>query len=420
MPRSDSATREVFPSPCWCGVLAVTALVVIASGCRPGAPPSPPPPVVEVLEVVPTNATRFVTFIGQLDSPQNVEVRARIEAFVEQVLFTEGMEVAAGDLLFALDRRPFEERLAAAQGGLAEAEAALNKALKDVARLEPLAERRAIPRQDLDNAVASVAVSQANLLSARARVNSAELDLGYCAVRAPLAGLIGAREVSVGSLVGKGQPTLLATISQLDPIWFHCAISEVDYLLTQDKASAAGRKIGDLPVTLILADGTEHAEPGHWIFLDRAVDVKTGTIRARVEFPNPDKVLRPGMFARARISIRSREPGILVPERALVELQGKAFVWVVGPDNLARQRPVQAAFRRIGPHVVILEGLQAGERIVVEGVQKLRNEMPVQPRTAAPPAPTAPTAPTGANAAPGESRHAGQAANPHGQEHDHG
>jgi membrane fusion protein, multidrug efflux system len=142
--------------------------------------------------------------------------------------------------------------------------------------------------------------------------------------------MIGARQVSVGSLVGKGEPTLLATISQLDPIWFYCAISEVDYLHAQRTANALGRQIGDLPVTLILADGSEHPEPGKWVFLDRAVDVTTGTIRARAEFSNPDGLLRPGMFARIRISLRIEGGNILVPERALAELQGKSFVWVVG------------------------------------------------------------------------------------------
>jgi membrane fusion protein (multidrug efflux system) len=160
----------------------------------------------------------FTEFIGQLDSPQNVEVRARVEAFVEQVLFTEGANVVKGAPLFLLDKKPFEQRLAAAEGMLAEAKAALGKYQADVARLTPLAKAKAIPRQDLENAVASVAVGEANVLSAEARVESATIDRDYCDVKAPLDGMIGAKQVSVGSLVGKGEPTLLATISQLDPI----------------------------------------------------------------------------------------------------------------------------------------------------------------------------------------------------------
>jgi membrane fusion protein (multidrug efflux system) len=379
-------TRRIVPKQV--GITASLALLAAAQaltmvGCKPPPPSAPPPPVVQVMDVALTNVARSALFIGQLDSPQNVEVRARVEAFVDQVLFTEGTDVKAGAPLFLLDKKPFEEQLAAANGMLAEARASLVKCEKDVARLTPLAEKKAIPQQDLDNAVASVAVAQANVLSAEARAKSAELDLGYCDVKAPVEGQIGAKEVSVGSLVGKGEPTLLATVSQLDPIWFYCAISEVDYLNAQRTATEIGRKIGDLQASLILADGTEHPEPGKWVFMDRAVDIKTGTIRARAEFRNPSKLLRPGMFARVRLSVPTEKGNILVPERALVELQGKSFVWVVDADNKAAQRPVQVAPNRIGAHAVILDGLKPGERIVVEGLQKLRQGAPVQPATAA-------------------------------------
>lgn len=359
------------------------ALLLGLCGCeekKVAAPPPPPPVLVQTLNT--TNVTLSTEFIGQLDSPQNVEVRARIEAFVDAIPFTEGTEVKEGDLLFSLDPKPFQQRLAAAEGSLAEARAALNKYEKDVARLQPLAEKRAIPQQDLDNAVASVEVGKANVLSAKARVESALIDLGYCEVRAPVAGLIGAKQVSVGSLVGKGQPTLLATISTLDPIWFYCGVSEVDYLRAERTVQETGHRVGELPVRLILADGTELDEPGKWVFIDRAVDVATGTIRLRAEFPNARKVLRPGMFARARIDVRSGKSSILVPQRAVVELQGKLFVWVVGEDNKSTQRPIVAR-QRIGSAWLIEEGVKVGDRIVVEGLQKVRESAPVMPLTAA-------------------------------------
>jgi membrane fusion protein (multidrug efflux system) len=336
-----------------------------------------PPPIVHVREIVPTNASFAFEFIGQLDSPQNVEVRARVEAFVDRVRFTEGTEVKEGDALFALDSKPFLEKLAAANGSLAEAKASLNKYEKDVARLRPLAEKRAIPQQDLDNAMAAVDVGRANVQSAEARVKSAELDLSYCDVRAPLSGLIGAKQVPVGSLVGKGQPTLLATISQLDPIWFNCSISEIDYF-TQRKMRESGYKTADLPVTLILANGSAHPEPGRWIFLDRAVDAATGTLRARIEFSNSQKLLRPGMFGRARINLQTGKDSILVPQRAVQELQGTNFVWIIDQNNLTWQRFVKVG-TRIGSNWLIEEGLKAGERIIVEGVQKVREGAPAQP-----------------------------------------
>jgi membrane fusion protein (multidrug efflux system) len=194
--------------------------------------------------------------------------------------------------------------------------------------------------------------------------------------------LIGAAQVTEGSLVGKGQPTLLATISKLNPIWVYCAISEVEYLRAQRRAQEHGRQLGELPVHLILADGSELPTPGKWVFLDRAVDATTGTLRARAEFPNPNKLLRPGMFARLRLSLPTGKPRILIPQRAVQELQGKNFVWVIGPDQRSSQRTVTVG-PRLGSEWLIEEGLAAGEQIVIEGIQKLREGAPVNPKTAA-------------------------------------
>jgi RND family efflux transporter MFP subunit len=360
-------------------ILASILVLATFIGCKAKETPAPPPPMVEVAEAVSTDVPISIEFIGQLDSPQNVEVRARVEAFVDKVLFTEGAEVKAGDPLFVLDSKPYQEQLAAAQGALAEAKAALNKYEKDVARLKPLAEKRAIPQQDLDNAVASVDVGKANVLSAQARVESAKIDLGYCDVKAPISGLIGAKEVSVGELVGKGQPTLMATISMLDPIWFYCNISEVQYLRSETVARQTGKEIPDLPVSLILGDGSIHPDKGKFIFLDRAVDPKTGTLRVRAEFPNTEKVLRPGMFARIKVDVGFRKDSILVPERAVAELQGKNFIWIIDADNKASQQAVKVG-ESIDGNLVILEGLKPGERFVVEGLQKVREGAPVQPK----------------------------------------
>jgi membrane fusion protein (multidrug efflux system) len=337
--------------------------------------------MVQVLTIAATNAPSTAEFIGQLDSPQNVEIRARVEAFVDKVLFTEGTEVKEGDPLFKLDDKPFLERLAAANGTLAEAKAALNKYEKDVARLTPLAEKRAVPQQDLDNAVASVDVGKASVLTAKAQLDSATFDVGYCDVRSPVTGLIGAKQVSIGELVGKGVPTLLATISTLDPIWFYCNVSEMDYLKAEAECQRTGKRVADLPVALILGDGSAHADPGKFVFIDRAVDIKTGTLRVRAEFPNTRKVLRPGMFGRIRVDLGARPDSILVPERSVAELQGKTFVWLVGPDSKAAQRPVKVG-GQVGDRFLILEGLKPGDRIVVEGLQKVREGATVKPMTA--------------------------------------
>lgn len=361
------------------------------TACKKPEVAAPPPPVVGVMEVTTSDVPLTTTLIGQLDSPGNVDVRARVEGFVDKMLFIEGVEVKQGDLLFELDKKPFLERLAAANGALAEAHAALNKYEKDVARLMPLAEKRAIPQQDLDNALASVDVGKAGVETAKARVESAQIDLGYCDIKAPVSGLIGAKQVSIGELVGKGEPTLLATISTLDPIWFYCNVSEVEYLQAKAKSKHTGKEVEDVPLTLVLSDGTEHSDPGKFVFIDRAVDVKTGTLRVRAEFPNKEKLLRPGMFSRVRVNLGARPDCITVPERAIVALQGKTFVWVVGSDGKVAQRPVTTG-EQVGSVFIINEGLKAGEKIVVEGVNKLREGIPVNA--------IAPAAKTGASDKP--------------------
>jgi RND family efflux transporter MFP subunit len=358
-----------------------SAAALSICGCTKQVSAPLPPPIVQVVEIVPANVPMATEIIGQVDSPQNVEIRARVEAFVDKLLFTEGTEVKEGEPLFKLDDKPFLQRLDAAKAGLVEAKAALNKYEKDVARLKPLAEKRAVPQQDLDNAMASVDVGNANVLSAQARVEFVTLDLGYCDVRAPITGLIGAKQVSIGDLVGKGQPTLLATISTLDPMWFYCNISEVEYLKAEAEARRSGKRVQDLPISLLLADGSVHPDKGKFVFLDRAVDVKTGTLRVRAEFPNSAKRLRPGMFGRIKVDLGVRPGSILVPERAVAELQGRNFVWVVGSDNKTSQRAVKVGLQ-FGENLMILEGLKSGEHIVVEGLQKVREGALVKPMTA--------------------------------------
>lgn len=374
--------------------LVAAALALVAASCEKPATQQLPPPVVEVMELTAQKVARSTTFVGQLDSPQNVDVRARVESFLDKMLFEEGSLVEQNAPLFLLDKKPFEERLAAAKGELDRAKAALGKSKQDVERLTPLVAAKAMPKKDLDDATSATEANTAAVASAEANVKSAELNLGYCDIRAPLAGRIGAKQVDVGSLVGKGEPTLLVTISQVDPIWFYCSISEVDYLQADRIAREAGRKMGELPVHLILSDGTEHSAAGKWIFIDRIVDPTTATIRARAEFPNPDKNLRPGMFARVRVSLPGDADDVLVPERALTELQGKYFLWVVGADGKASQRPVEVAPNRIGPNAVVLSGVKPGEKIVVEGVHKLREGAPVQAKPFAPLAKTDDTKPT--------------------------
>lgn len=352
--------------------IAVAAIAgTLLAACDKPAAPELPAPVVQVMEIRNSTVSQTFTLIGQLDSPQNVDVRARVEAYVEEIAFTEGSKVKQGDLLFRLDRLPFVEKLAGAKAALAEATVSQRKYEVDVARLKPLVANGGVSKQDMDNAQASLDASIASVESAKARVETAQLDLGYCDVKAPIDGLIGAKEVSVGDLVGKGQPTLLATMSSLDPMWFYCNISEADYIRTKTRTEELGKDLSTLPLTLILPGGKEHEHKGKIVFFDRAVNVKTGTMRMRVEFPNPTELLRPGMFTRARIEAGARE-SIMIPERAVSELQGKTFVWIVDAEKKVHLRPVRLG-DLIGSEIAVLEGLTPGERIIVEGVQKVRD-----------------------------------------------
>jgi membrane fusion protein (multidrug efflux system) len=388
-------------------VLMAAAAAFAVCGCKKAAPPPPPPPIVQVMDIAATNVPLHAEFIGQLDSPQNVEIRARVEAFVQEIPFAEGTEVKQGELLFKLDDGPYQQRLNAAKGMLAEANAALAKYRADTNRLTPLAAKRAVPQQDLDNALASVDVGKAAVTSAWARVESAQLDLSYCTVTAPMSGVIGAKQVSIGELVGKGQPTLMATMSTLDPIWFYCNISEVQYLRYQTETRRGGKTAEDLPITLLLATGSEHPDKGRIVFMDRAVDAKTGTLRVRASFTNSESLLRPGMFARIRVDLGVRTNSILVPERAVTELQGKSFAWIIGADNKASQRAVKVG-ETMGENLLILKGLEAGERIITEGLQKVSEGAPVEPKTAAQMAEAAAEAAKHAEAShakPGEAKH---------------
>ncbi len=386
---SPKISRQPLPRPlqrCWRVTTALLAMLTLGlmlatTACNKPAAVTLPPPIVIVAPVVPTNAPATAEFIGQLDSPNTVQIRARTEGFVDKIIFTDGTEVKAGDPLFKLDDKPYQERLAAANGALAEANAALNKYQKDVARLTPLAEKHAVPQQDLDNAIASVDVGKAGVLSAEAQVQSATLDVNYCDIRSPINGLIGASAVAGGDFVGKGEPTLLATISELDPIWFYCNVSEVDYLRASAEIQRTGKSFQDLPITLMVGDGSTHPETGKFVFVDRTVDPKTGTLRVRAEFANPQRLLRPGMFARISVDLGTRPNSILVPERAVAELQGNYFVWVIDAENKANRRPVKVG-RQVGEQLLILEGLQPGERLVVEGLQKVRDGLLVKPMTA--------------------------------------
>ena len=361
------------------GLLALLALGGCNGEDKVVAPP--PPPAVKVAVVLQRDVPVHVEAIGETRGNTEIEIRARVEGFIDSVDFQEGTLVKKGDPLYTIDAQPFEAKLAQTRGSLAAAEADLARAHQDVARYEPLVAKNAISRQEYETAVSLEKAAQAGVDAAKAVVNEAEIDLSYTKVTAPDAGLVGKTEVYPGTLVGRGQSTLLTRISRPDPIHVRFSLPEKDYLAYARKRGSGVRTegdISDLPFELLMPDGSVHPQPGRLVFVDRNVDARTGTIMAEASFPNPKEILRPGQYVRVRATVEQRAGAILVPQRAVQELQGVFSVMVLKQDDTIEQRMVTPA-ERIGALWVITAGLKAGEKIVVDGLQKVRTGMKVNP-----------------------------------------
>src|SRR5262245_18226591 len=388
---------------------------------------APPPPSVVVTEVTQKTVPIYSEFVGQTKAEETVELRARVEGILQRVYFREGTPVKKGQLLFTIDKRPFEaavqsaQALAAkavsdlaqaqqrtdvleAQAQLADAQATLTRADQDVNRLAPLAKEKAVTEQDLDAALAAqksaratVDARKANLTNleaavkytierakaevsaSEARVTQAKLDLSYCDIYAPISGVIGFLQVDEGNLVGRGDATLLATVSKSDPLLVDFNVSEIDYLKLTDPQTI-GHNADKLRFDLLLSDESKHPYQGSFKVLDRTVDPTTGTLKVEATFANPGSYLRPGQFARLRVAVAEKENAILVPQRAIQELQGAKTVLVVDEQNTVAVRTIKLG-DKADKDIVVLDGLNPGERVIVEGMQKVRPGGQVNPST---------------------------------------
>lgn len=353
-------------------IVSVCTALASTAGCGGTVAVAPAPAEVYVAEVQMRDVPEYLDMVGQTAGFQDVEIRARVEGFLETVNFREGSFVKRGDLLYVIDRKPFEALQAAAKADQATAQARLEKANNDVARYTPLVAKQAVSQQELDNALAARDAARSQVDAARAAVDKATLDLGYTRVFSPIAGLVGTTQVKPGNLVGRGESTLLTTVSQVDPITFRVGITEADYLRIAKRDPS---RIGEAPkaegIELRLADGSQHPHKGKLGPVERAVDPTTGTLGAEFEFPNPDHVLRPGQFGRARVLLDVKPGMLLVQQRAVQELQNLYSVAVVDGEGKVSFRNV-----KVGPRIdsmwVIEEGLRSGERVVVEGLQRVQ------------------------------------------------
>ena len=371
----------------------VACLVVTLSGCdqAPSPPtdpqarqaaasaqaPVPPPPPVEVQGVIQRDVPVFQEWVGSLDGMVNAQIRAQVTGYLIRRNYEEGQVVKKDQLLYEIDPRPFQTVLDSALSSLAREEALLKTARLDLDRIQRLLPERAVSVRDRDNALGRVAAGEAQILTAKAAIESARLNLNFTQIRSPITGIAGLSTAQLGDLVGPGSAnnSALTLVSQVDPIRAYIPISEQDYM----RFARKGPGQASPTLELILADGSHFSQRGKFYFADRQVDTTTGTIKVAALFSNPGNVLRPGQFARVRALLRHKRGALLVPQRAVSELQGGYQVAVVNADATIDIRKVKPA-ERVDSLWVIDEGLNPGDTVVTEGVQKVRQGQKVLPR----------------------------------------
>jgi membrane fusion protein (multidrug efflux system) len=364
------------------GALVAVVLLLPLLGCtKEKVRAEAQAPDVEVATVVQQDVPLYTECVSTLDGYVNAQIQPQVTGYLLKQNYVEGTTVHKGDVLFEIDARPFETALAQAQGQLAQAQAELGKTKLDVARDTPLAKESAIPQAQLDNDIQANEAANAIVAAAEAQVDQAKLNLSFTSVRSLIDGIAGLAKGQIGDLVGPS--TTLTTVSQVQPIKAYFAISEQEYLKFAKRISSVtqglSRPTGQRTLELTLSDGSVYPQKGWVILADRQVDVKTGTIRVAGAFDNPGSILRPGMFGRVRAVTGVAKGALLVPQRSVVETQGSYSVVVVGPDNKASIRPVKTG-ERVGQMWVITDGVQAGEQVIAEGIQKAKEGVTVQPK----------------------------------------
>ncbi len=366
-------------------IVLAASITLAVIGCdkkESGATAGPAPEVV-VAPVEQKDVEIFTEWVGTTTGFVNAQIYPKIQGYLMKQAYQDGGVVAAGDLLFEIDPRQYQAALDQAKGQLGRAQAALGKSTLDVARYTPLAAQGAVSRQELDDAIQARAANQADVDSAKASLENAQLNLAWTKVQAPIGGIAAIATAQVGDLVSP--TTVLTTVSQLEPIKVTFPISEIEYLKYADRIrqhQQTGRSDNESALSLILADGTTYPYPGRFYVTGLEVAATTGTINVQGEFPNPDDLLRPGQFAKVRAATEKLPGALVIPQRAVSDLQGVSLVSVVDAENKVTQKRVKLG-PQTGSNYVIREGLAAGDRVVVEGLQKIRNGMVVKPVTEA-------------------------------------
>ncbi|MRR58375.1 MAG: efflux RND transporter periplasmic adaptor subunit [Deltaproteobacteria bacterium] len=357
-------------------VIIIPMLLFTAAGCGKPETEAPPPPVVEVADVIQRDVPIYMEWVASTDGSVNAVIRPQVTGYLISQNYKEGDVVKKGQVLFRIDPRVFQSALDQANGQLAQQQARWTTAKANLKRIKPLAAQNAVSQKDLDDATGQEQSTHASVIAAQAAVDKARLDLGFTKVTSLIDGVAGIAKAQIGDLVGPGQTGELTTVSTVDPIKVYVPVSEQQYLKSMDNRSG---KTGQTVLQLILSDGSTFPHKGKITFADRQIDPMTGTIKVATLFPNPGNLLRPGQFARVRAQVGIASGALLVPQRAVQDIQGNYQVAVVGPGNKVDIRPVEVG-ERIGSLWIINKGLRKGEKIVAEGVQKVKQGMPVVPK----------------------------------------
>jgi membrane fusion protein, multidrug efflux system len=352
----------------------------LVSGCGEKQATGPAVPTVEVASVVVQDVPIVREWVGTTDGMVNAKINAQVQGYLIKQNYQEGSLVKKGQVLFEIDPRPFQAALAQAKGQLAINEGQFYTARANLEKIRPLAAANAVSKKDLDDAIGREASAKAAVQAAKAAVQKSEIDLSFTRISSPIEGIAGIAKAQLGDLVGSPGSSELTTVSTVDPIKVYLPISEQEYMQFTEAAEAKGNPDREGPeLELVLANGKIFPHKGRVYFADRQVDEGTGTIKVATLFPNPGNRLRPGQFAKVRALIETQKGALLVPQRAVTELQGRYQVAVVGPDNKVDLRWVKVG-ERTGSLWVIDEGLKPGERVIVEGIQRVKAGMTVTPK----------------------------------------
>ena len=363
-------------------LIAIVFTVASCAEKKQGPPPTPEIPVVEVIQ---KDVPIYRQYVGQVYGNSDIPIRARVAGFLEGIHFDEGLKVKKGQLLYSIDPSEYQSKVATQESYLAEAKTSLAKTKSDLDRIEPLAKINAVSKSDLDAARANFDASLAYVDAMESNLRFAEINLGYCWIKSPLDGVIVKTKARIGEFVGQDpNPVILNTVSTVDTVRVEFHLAEAQYIRLAREYGNSTKAEEDITaavpnIGLILADGSTFKYKGKIDFINREVDSQTGSLLVQTSFPNPDKLLKPGQYAKVVVKVENAKGGLLIPQRCVMELQGQYSVYIVNAENKVESRQIVAG-ESVGDMLIVKEGLQAGEKIVIDALQKVSSGLVVKPQ----------------------------------------